>query len=154
MTGRHSKNTSYIQCNRFISLIDVDGQLMDLILHKGSSTNSGHYLSMVKVGDIWFECDNVKITKIELNHFYNSNTAYMLFLQKNYMIETFMGHWACPYGCLVSLDINLILFVLDLHLKYTVEVVPLCTYIVCLLLCDNNPICKKCWSCFCIPLHS
>ncbi len=31
---------------------------------------------------------------------------------------------------LVSLDIDPVLFVLDLHMKYTVEVVPLCTYIV------------------------
>ncbi len=51
-TGRLSKNTTHILCNRFISLIDFDGQLMGLILHKGSSTNSGHYISMVKVGYI------------------------------------------------------------------------------------------------------
>ncbi len=70
-TGRLSKNTTHILCNRFISLIDFDGQLMGLILHKGSSTNSGHYISMGKVGDIWFECDDVKITKIEFNHFCN-----------------------------------------------------------------------------------
>ncbi len=47
-----------------------------LILHKGSSTNTGHYLSMVKVDDIWFEYDDVKITKIEFNHFCNSNTYF------------------------------------------------------------------------------
>ncbi len=31
------------------------------------------------MGDIWFECDYVKITKMELNHFCKSNTVYMLF---------------------------------------------------------------------------
>ncbi len=46
------------------------------MLNKGSSTNSGHYISMVKVGDI---CDDVKITKIEYNNFCNFNTVYMLF---------------------------------------------------------------------------
>ncbi len=51
-------------CNRPIGLTDFDGQLMGLILDKGSFTNSGHYISMVKVDDIWFECDDVKITKI------------------------------------------------------------------------------------------
>ncbi len=53
-TGRLSKNTAHVLCNKSISLTDFDGQLMGLILHKGSSTNSGHYISMVKVGDILF----------------------------------------------------------------------------------------------------
>ncbi len=54
------------------SLTDCDGQLMGLILHKGSSTNSDHYISMLKVGNIWFE----------FNHFCNSNTVYMLFYKR------------------------------------------------------------------------
>ncbi len=66
-----------------ISLSDIDSQLMGLILHKVSSTNSGHYISMVKVGDIWFECDYVKITTIEFNHFCNSNTVFMLFYNRS-----------------------------------------------------------------------
>ncbi len=92
-TGRLSKNTAHVLCNRSISC--TNGQLMGLFLHKGPSTNSDHYISMVKVGDIWFECDDVKITKIEFNHFCNSNIVYMLFN----MLETFKGHWACPNGC-------------------------------------------------------
>ncbi len=82
-TSRLSKNTARILCNSSISLTDFDGQLMGLILHKGSSTNSGHYISMVNVGDIWFECDDVKITKIEFNHFCYSNTVYLLFYQRS-----------------------------------------------------------------------
>ncbi len=74
-SGRLSKNTAHILCTRSISLTDFDGQLMGLILHKGSSTNSDHYISMVKDGDIWFENGDVKITKIEFNHFSNSNTV-------------------------------------------------------------------------------
>ncbi len=81
--GRLSKNTAYILCNRSISLTDFDGQFMGLILHKWSSTNSGHYLSMVKVGDILFECDDVKITKMEFNHLCNSNTVYKLFYKRS-----------------------------------------------------------------------
>ncbi len=82
-TGRLTKNTVYVLCNRFISFTDFDGQLMQSILHKGSSTKSEHHISMVKVGDIWLECDDVKITKIEFNHFYNSNTVYMLFYKRS-----------------------------------------------------------------------
>ncbi len=37
---------------------------------------------MVKVGDIWCECDDVKITKIEFNHFCNYNTVYMFFTKE------------------------------------------------------------------------
>ncbi len=56
---------------------------------------------------------------------------------------------------LVSLDIDPVLFVLDLHMKYTVEVFPQCTYIVWFVIsCDSNRICKKRWSCLCIHLHS
>ncbi len=82
-TSRLSKNTAHVLCNRSISLTYFDGQLMGLILHKGSFTNSGHYISMVKVGDIWLECDGVKITKIEFKHFCNSNTVYMLFYKRS-----------------------------------------------------------------------
>ncbi len=51
---------------------------MGLILHKGSSTISIHYRSMIKVCDIWLECDALKITKIGLNNICNSDTVYML----------------------------------------------------------------------------
>ncbi len=76
--------------------------LMGLILHKGSSTNSGHYISIVKVGDIWFECDDVKITKIEFNSSCSSNTIYIyiyIILRKKHMMEIFKGHWVGPNGC-------------------------------------------------------
>ncbi len=46
-----------------------------------------------------------------------------------------------------ALDIDPVLFVLDLHMKYTVEVVPLHTYILWFVI-----VCKKCWSCLCILL--
>ncbi len=55
---------------------------------------------------------------------------------------------------LVSPHIDPVLLVLNLHMKYTVEVVPLCTYIVWFvrkaffsdtaLSYDSNPICMKC----------
>ncbi len=95
-TGRLSKNTGYVLSNRYISLADLDGQLMGLIFHKGQSTNSGHYLFMVKVGDIWFECDDVKIPKIEFNHFCNSNTVCMLFYKRNTRWKHLMGIGLVP----------------------------------------------------------
>ncbi len=154
---------------------------MGLILHKGSSTNSGYYLSMVKAGDIWFECDDVKINKIEFNHFCNSNTVYMLFYKRStwwkhlrviglvpmdatcwvsweegiktlystdsswrppsmltfiYFCYLFLFFGLCLLLLLVSLDIDPVLLVLELHMKYTVE---LYVCIVCgLLSCDSN----------------
>ncbi len=82
-TGRLSKNTEYILCNSSISFKDFNGQLIGLILHKGLSTNSGHNISMVKVGEIWFEFYDVKITKIEFNKFCNSYTVYKLFYKRS-----------------------------------------------------------------------
>ncbi len=40
-------------------------------------------LLLVKIGDIWFECNDMKITKIEFNHFCNSNTVYKLFYKRS-----------------------------------------------------------------------
>ncbi len=149
---------------------------MGLILLKGLSTNSGHYISMVNVGVRWFECDDVKITKIEFNHFCNSDTVHMLFYKR----RTWWKHLRCigldpmdattcwqswgegittlystgsswrplsiayfhsvvlPFWFislylvlfLVSPDDHPVLFVLDLHMKYTVEVVLYIEYCV------------------------
>ncbi len=74
MSGRLSKNTAYVLCNRYISLTDFNGQLISLILD-----NVDHYIYMIKVGDLWFEFEDVKITKIECNNFCNSVNVYMLF---------------------------------------------------------------------------
>ncbi len=132
-----------------------------------SSTNSYHYISIGKVGDLWFECDDIKLTKIEFNNFYNSNTVYMLFYKRStrwkhfkkgiglvpmdadcwviwwegieisswtppcmhcllsLTFVTFLFFDLCLVLLLLSLDIDPVLFVLDLHMKYTVEVVPL-----------------------------
>ncbi len=79
---RLTKNTAYILRNSSSSLTDFDGQLMGLILHKGSSSNSDHYISVVNVGGKWFKCDDVKITQIVFYHFCNSNTVYMLFYKR------------------------------------------------------------------------
>ncbi len=77
---------------------------MDSTLHKGSSTNSGYYISMVNVGDIWFECDDVKITKIKFNYFCNSNTVYMLFYKRSTWWKNVRGIGLVPSvaACWVS----------------------------------------------------
>ncbi len=43
-------------------------------------TNLGHYISMIKSSDIWYQCDDVKILRIEFHTFNDfKNTVYMLF---------------------------------------------------------------------------
>ncbi len=81
-TGSQTKSTAYILCNSSTNRTDIEDQLMDFVLHKASSTNSGYCIYMVKVGDIWFECDDVKITQIEINKFCNSDTVNMLFYKR------------------------------------------------------------------------
>ncbi len=168
---------------------------MGLILHKGLSTNSGHYISMVKVGDIWFECDDVKITKIEFNHFCNSNTVYMLFYKRSTWWKQLRGIGLVPMDatCWVScgeniktpysidssrrppsmhclLSFTFVTFFILWPLSLDIDPVfclfwtciwniqwrwSLYVHILCgLLWCDSSPMCKKCWSCLCIPLHS
>ncbi len=100
MTGRLTKNTA---CVTGLSAFNTDfeGQLMGLILHKWSSINFGHYMSMVKVGGIWYQYGGVKITRIEFNICGNLNVwmiinllfvhleiAYLI-LANHYSIMTF-----------------------------------------------------------------
>ncbi len=47
-TGRLTNNTAYILCNSYINITDFECKLMSVILHKGSSTNSGQYIFTVK----------------------------------------------------------------------------------------------------------
>ncbi len=57
----------------------------------------------------------------------------------------------------VFTNVDPVLCVLDLHMKYTVEMVPLHRYwrILCdLLSCDNSTMCKKCLLYLCAPLCS
>ncbi len=63
--GRLTKNTAYILYNRSFSLtLTIIWWVLFCI--KVSSTNSGHYLSIVKVCDICCECDDVNILKLRL----------------------------------------------------------------------------------------
>ncbi len=39
---------------------------MGHILHNGLSTNSDHYIAMVKVGEMWYECVNVISLELSL----------------------------------------------------------------------------------------
>ncbi len=39
-------------------LTDFECHLISLALHKGSSTNSGYYISIVNIGSRWYQCHN------------------------------------------------------------------------------------------------
>ncbi len=81
---------------------------------------------MVKVGDIWFEYDDVKIIIFDFNHFCNSNIVYVI-LQKEDMMETFKGHWACPKGCLLKTSFHALLtFIYFDYLLYSLAFVSCC----------------------------
>ncbi len=64
---RLTKNTATILCKMSSSLQDFEVHLIGLNLHinKGSSINSGDYLPTVRVGDIWYQYDCSKISRIE-----------------------------------------------------------------------------------------
>ncbi len=63
-----------------------------------------------------------------LNRFLLKTSLHVLltFIYFCYVFDTL----TCLLLLLVSLDIDPVLFILDLHMKYTVEVVPLHTYMV------------------------
>ncbi len=119
---------------------------MGRILHKGSCTNSGHYIYMVKCGDIWFECDH-------FNHFCHSDIDYMLFYKRSSWWKHLRGIGLVPIDAtwrtfsityfhslltpflFIGLCLPLLLVYLDVdpvcfNYIYTVDVVPLHMYIV------------------------
>ncbi len=49
-----------------INLTDFEGELMGFILHKGSSTNSDHYISKVKVGEFGLSVMVLNSSKLSL----------------------------------------------------------------------------------------
>ncbi len=57
-------------CNSSISLPDFEGNSMGfMFLYKGLSTKSCHYISMVTVGNIWYQCDYIDIIRLSLKVF-------------------------------------------------------------------------------------
>ncbi len=149
---------------------------MSLILHKGSSTNSGHYIFMIKISCILYQCDDVKITRIECNNICNSNTVYMLFVwQKKPIVETFKGPSAGRNGYRPLSELrrrhcnsilNRFLLKTSFHslLWFTFVTIwfialwkiqwrqSLYVHILCgLLSCDSSPICKKWLLCLYTP---
>ncbi len=116
-------NTANILCSRSISLADFDGQLIGLILHKGSSTTSGHWLKLVTYSLSVIMLKSLKLT-------FTISVTQILFIcyfTKAHLMDIFNGHLTGPSGCYLILV--QFCFSLDLHIKYTVEVVPLRTYI-------------------------
>ncbi len=67
---------------------------------------------------------NSILNKFLLTTFFHALLTFMYFCYLDYSFAFFL------LLLLVSLDIDPVLFVLDLHMKYTVEVVPLHMYIV------------------------
>ena len=58
--------------------INIDNQTLELlgiILHKGDSTNSGHYIAIVKRNNIWYNCDDANITEINIENALNTNNV-------------------------------------------------------------------------------
>ncbi len=76
-SGRLMKNTS-ILCNRSFSLLDFEGHLMSLFLHKGLFTSTSHYISMVRVCNLFYQCHDGNINKIKFNNFFICNAVYIL----------------------------------------------------------------------------
>ncbi len=69
MTGRRNKESTWVICNRFISLTNIKGDLIVMMLHKWPSTSSGHYTSMVILNKIWYLCNDTNVTVVDINKF-------------------------------------------------------------------------------------
>ena len=70
----------------------INDEIYDLygvIIHVGSSTNSGHYYAYCKNmgSDTWFECNDSHISRMKNESSVLNREAYLLFYQKRYKEE-------------------------------------------------------------------
>lgn len=62
-------------------------EIMGYVVHHGESLNSGHYTANVKIGDKFYECDDLNPkppfhTEISAESFYGNENAYLLMLKR------------------------------------------------------------------------
>ena len=81
-TGRVHKNSSTVYCDYMLNLPHFKAQLMAAIFHKGATKDSGHYISVIRSADKWYECNDHNIKRIEFKDFCSSKEVYIMFYQK------------------------------------------------------------------------
>ena len=76
-SGRISKNNKEINLVSELKIPGFSGNLIGYIEHLGSTPNSGHYISNVKINSSWFSCNDTVVKPSIAPH--NSQTVYLAF---------------------------------------------------------------------------
>ena len=66
-TGRSVKINTKISLPEELTIPGFSGRLIGFIDHLGPSVNSGHYISNIKIGNSWFQCNDSHIFKTTFN---------------------------------------------------------------------------------------
>ena len=84
--GGSAKNHALVYCDPFIYIPPMAGSLVGLVLHKGATRASGHYISIVKAKNMWYYCDDSHVTIIsDIHRILHSREVYLLFYVKDSM---------------------------------------------------------------------
>mgnify|MGYP001552069461 CR=1 FL=1 len=75
-TGRIHKDTSTVLCDNHLAT------LIAAVFHKGTSTDNGHYTSVVKSNNIWYNCNDHTVRPTQYTDFCSSKEVYMAFYHK------------------------------------------------------------------------
>ena len=81
-SGRVHKDSSTILCNDKLDIPDFKAKLISVIFHKGVTKDSGHYISVIRSAEKWYECNDHKIRSIDFTEFCCSKEVYILFYHK------------------------------------------------------------------------
>ena len=81
-TGRIHKDMSGTICNDKLNTSGFNGYLIAMILHTGTSTNNGHYTSVVRSGESWYICNDSDIKSVRYRDICSSNEVYILFYSR------------------------------------------------------------------------
>jgi uncharacterized UBP type Zn finger protein len=73
--GNGSKNKRAIEISEYIEISSVIYRLQSTIQHTGESSRSGHYISFVRKGDVWFKADDSIIQRSTISEISKEDTS-------------------------------------------------------------------------------
>ncbi len=68
----YAKNSSIVHSNDKLLVPNFKAQLMAAIFHQGATKDSGHYISVIRSTDKWYECNDHNIKSVEFKDFCSS----------------------------------------------------------------------------------
>ena len=82
--GSFGKNDTVVFCDPVITLPNVSGKLVGMVLHRGRTITSDHYTAVVGIDNLWYSCNDTVVHNIpDIDNHLHSKEVYLLFYVKH-----------------------------------------------------------------------